>query len=56
MCATWMGNARGIRSKTSPTAPSESSFELLVKLNPDFIFVCDRDSAISRPGAGSRRT
>ena len=30
---------------------SESSFELLVKLNPDFIFVCDRDSAISRPGA-----
>lgn len=32
---------------------SESSFELLVKLNPDFIFVCDRDSAISRPGAAS---
>lgn len=30
---------------------SESSFELLVKLNPDFIFVCDRDSAISRAGA-----
>lgn len=30
---------------------SESSFELLVKLNPDFVFVCDRDSAISRPGA-----
>lgn len=30
---------------------SESSFELLVKLNPDFIFVCDCDSAISRPGA-----
>lgn len=33
------------------TAEAESSFELLVKLNPDFIFVCDRDSAISRPGA-----
>lgn len=30
---------------------SESSFELLLKLNPDFIFVCDRDSAIARPGA-----
>lgn len=30
---------------------SESSFELLLKLNPDFIFVIDRDSAIARPGA-----
>ena len=30
---------------------SESSFELLAKLNPDFVFVCDRDSAIARPGA-----
>ena len=30
---------------------NEASFELLLKLNPDFIFVLDRDSAIARPGA-----
>lgn len=30
---------------------NEASFELLLKLNPDFLFVLDRDSAIARPGA-----
>ena len=30
---------------------SESSFELLLKFNPDYVFVLDRDSAIARPGA-----
>ena len=30
---------------------NESSFELLVKTDPTFFFVLDRDSAIARPGA-----
>lgn len=30
---------------------NESSFELLVKLNPEYLFVLDRDSAIGRSGA-----
>ncbi|MDO5531127.1 siderophore ABC transporter substrate-binding protein [Sutterella sp.] len=30
---------------------NEASFELLLKLNPDYFFVLDRDSAIARPGA-----
>lgn len=30
---------------------NEASFELLLKLNPDYFFVLDRDSAIGRPGA-----
>lgn len=30
---------------------NEASFELLVKQDPDFFFVLDRDSAIARPGA-----
>lgn len=33
------------------THGNESNFELLVKLNPEFIFVLDRDSAIGRQGA-----
>lgn len=33
------------------THGNESSFELLVKLNPEFIFILDRDSAIAKPGA-----
>lgn len=33
------------------THGNESSFELLVKLDPEHVFVLDRDSAISRPGA-----
>lgn len=30
---------------------NESSFELLVKLNPEYLFVLDRDSAIAKQGA-----
>lgn len=30
---------------------NESSFELLLKLNPDYVFILDRDSAIGRKGA-----
>lgn len=30
---------------------NEASFELLLKRNPDYFFVLDRDSAIARPGA-----
>nr|MBP3724596.1 ABC transporter substrate-binding protein [Campylobacter sp.] len=30
---------------------SESSFELLVKLNPEYVFVLDRDNAIGTAGA-----
>ncbi len=30
---------------------NESSLELLVKLDPEYIFILDRDSAISKPGA-----
>ncbi len=33
------------------THGSESSFELLVKLDPDYVFVLDRDSAINLEGA-----
>ena len=33
------------------THGNESSFELLVSLNPDYIFVLDRDSAINTEGA-----
>ena len=33
------------------THGNESSFELLLKLNPDYVFILDRDSAIGRPGA-----
>lgn len=35
----------------SSTHGNESSFELLVKLNPEYLFVLDRDSAIGRKGA-----
>lgn len=33
------------------THGNESSFELLVELNPDYIFIMDRDSAINAEGA-----
>ena len=33
---------------------NEASFELLLKLNPDYIFVLDRDSAIARQSCGRR--
>jgi len=36
---------------TTPTHGNEVSFEAVVSLNPDYIFVMDRDSAISASGA-----
>ncbi|MDE7332748.1 MAG: ABC transporter substrate-binding protein [Lachnospiraceae bacterium] len=36
---------------TTPTHGNEVSFETIVSLNPDYIFVMDRDSAISATGA-----
>lgn len=36
---------------TTPTHGNEVSFEAIVALNPDYIFVMDRDSAISATGA-----
>ncbi len=35
----------------TPTHGNEVSFEAIVALNPDYIFVMDRDSAISATGA-----
>lgn len=55
------GNERGNREDssetsseskdTTPTHGNEVSFEAIVSLNPDYIFVMDRDSAISAAGA-----
>lgn len=36
---------------TTPTHGNEVSFEAVVSLNPEYIFVMDRDSAISATGA-----
>lgn len=36
---------------TTSTHGNESSFELLIKMNPDYIFVMDRDAAIGTDGA-----
>lgn len=38
-------------SKKESTHGNETSFELLVQLNPDYIFVMDRDAAIGTEGA-----
>lgn len=40
-----------IATDVDSTHGNESSFELLVEKNPDYIFVIDRDSAISKEGA-----
>ena len=42
------GNSEG---SSTPTHGNEVSFEAVVALNPDYIFVMDRDSAISAAGA-----
>ena len=42
---------QNIAASASANHGNESSFELLLKLNPDYLFVLDRDSAIARPGA-----
>lgn len=49
-----IGNEFGftnIAAKANANHGNESSFELLLKLNPDYFFVLDRDSAIAKPGA-----
>ncbi len=49
-----IGNEFGfvnVASEANANHGNESSFELLVKLDPDYFFVLDRDSAIARPGA-----
>lgn len=40
-----------IATDVNSTHGNESSFELLVEKNPDYIFVIDRDSAIGKEGA-----
>lgn len=42
---------KNIAQKANANHGNEASFELLLKLNPDWLFVLDRDSAIARPGA-----
>lgn len=49
-----IGNEVGFENladNVDSTHGNESSFELLVDLNPDYIFVLDRDSAINTEGA-----
>lgn len=49
-----IGNEAGftnLANDVDSTHGNESSFELLVSLNPDYIFVLDRDSAINTEGA-----
>ena len=42
---------KNIAADANSNHGNEASFELLLKLNPDYFFVIDRDSAISRKGA-----
>ena len=49
-----IGNEIGftnLANNEDSTHGNESSFELLVSLNPDYVFVLDRDSAINTEGA-----
>lgn len=49
-----IGNEVGftnVANDVDSTHGNESSFELLVDLNPDYVFVLDRDSAINTEGA-----
>lgn len=41
----------GADSNSTSTHGNETSFELIVKLNPEYIFVMDRDAAINAEGA-----
>ena len=45
------GNDASGSAGVTPTNGNEVSFEAIVALNPDYIFVMDRDSAISATGA-----
>ena len=52
--ASLIGNEIGfdnLASDVDSTHGNESSFELLVEKNPEYIFVLDRDSAIQKEGA-----
>lgn len=53
-----IGNEAGfinVADNVDSTHGNESSFELLVSLNPEYIFVLDRDSAINTEGAKMAR-
>lgn len=45
------GSGQGQSSGGTATHGNEASFEVIVKLNPDYIFVMDRDAAIGTEGA-----
>ena len=45
------GGSESTEDGSTPTHGNEVSFEALVSLNPDYIFVMDRDSAIGTSGA-----
>ena len=45
------GRSESAESSTAPTHGNEVSFEAVVALNPEYIFVMDRDSAIGTSGA-----
>lgn len=45
------GGSESTEGGSTPTHGNEVSFEALVSLNPDYIFVMDRDSAIGTSGA-----
>ena len=42
---------KNVAASANANHGNESSFELLVKADPKYFFVLDRDSAIARPGA-----
>lgn len=42
---------QGLNDDATSTHGNETSFELVSKLNPDYMFVLDRDAAISKEGA-----
>lgn len=45
------GRSSGSESASTPTHGNEVSFEAVVSMNPEYIFVMDRDSAIGTDGA-----
>lgn len=48
---SWTSDASTGGESSTPTHGNEVSFEAIVSLNPDYIFVMDRDSAIGTNGA-----
>ncbi len=45
------GGAKAERKDSAPSHGEESSFELIAKINPEYMFILDRDSAIGTKGA-----